>query len=356
MPSTPLIEVAHDPVALTRALVDIASVSGEEKEIADAVELALKERPYLQVQRVGNVVKASTHQGRPRRVILAGHLDTVPHNDNFPSTLDGDRLYGCGTSDMKSGAALALHLALTLPEPADDVTYLFYDCEEIEAERNGLNHIARDHPQWLVADLAVLLEPTYGLVEAGCQGTLRVILRVRGRRAHAARSWLGVNAVHGAVPVLATLAAYEPRRPVIDGCEYREALTAVRISGGVAGNVVPDLCEIDINHRFAPDRTPEQAVAHVREVFAGYELEVVDVAEAAPPGLTAPPAREFVAAVGAAPTAKLGWTDVARFAALGIPALNYGPGDPHLAHAPDEHVEVAKIVEGASVLRRWLAR
>jgi succinyl-diaminopimelate desuccinylase len=355
MPSTPLIDVAHDPVALTRTLVDIASVSGEEKEITDAVELALSERPYLEVERVGNVVKASTHRGRSRRVILAGHLDTVPHNDNFPSTLDGDRLYGCGTSDMKSGAALALHLALTVPEPTDDVTYLFYDCEEIEAERNGLNRIGRDHPQWLVADFAVLLEPTYGLVEAGCQGSARVIVRVRGRRAHAARAWKGVNAVHGAGPVLATLAGYQSRRPVIDGCEYREGLSAVGISGGVAGNVIPDLCEIDINHRFAPDRTPEQAVAHLREVFAGYELEVVDLVAGAPPGLGAPPAQDFVAAVGTAPIAKLGWTDVARFASLGIPALNYGPGDPNLAHAPDEHVELAKITEGAEVLRRWLA-
>lgn len=356
MPSTPLIEVAHDPVALTRSLVDIASVSGEEKEITDAVELALRARPYLTVQRVGNVVQARTELGRARRVILAGHLDTVPHNENFPSTLEGDRLYGCGTSDMKSGAALALHLALTLPEPVDDVTYLFYDCEEIEAERNGLTHIGRDHPQWLVADFAVLLEPTYGRVEAGCQGTVRVLVRVRGRRAHSARAWMGVNAVHGAGAVLALLDAYQARRPIIDGCEYREGLNAVRISGGVAGNVIPDLCEIDVNYRFAPDRTPEQAVAHLREFFDGYELEVLDHAPAAPPGLSAPPARDFIAAVDAPPVAKLGWTDVARFAALGVPALNYGPGDPNLAHAPDEHVELAKINEGAAVLRRWLAR
>jgi succinyl-diaminopimelate desuccinylase len=355
MASTPLIEVADDPVALTRALVDIASVSGDEKEITDAVELALRERPYLEVERVGNVVKASTRQGRPRRVILAGHLDTVPHNDNFPSILDGDRLYGCGTSDMKSGSALALHLALTLPEPADDVTYLFYDCEEVEAERNGLNRVGRDHPQWLIADFAVLLEPTYGNVEAGCQGSMLISVRVHGRRAHAARAWMGVNAVHGAGSVLATLAAYQPRRPVLDGCEYREGLNAVRISGGVAGNVIPDLCEIQINHRFAPDRSPDQALAHLREVFTGYELEVLDVAAGAPPGLSAPAARDFIAAVGAPPVAKLGWTDVARFGALGIPALNYGPGDPNLAHAPDEHVELAKITEGAAVLRRWLA-
>ena len=351
-----LTDLASDPVALTRALVDIPSVSGDEKEITDAVEAALRTRPYLSVERVGNVVRAATNLGRPRRVVLAGHLDTVPHKGNFPSTLEGNRLYGCGTSDMKSGVALALHLALTLPDPTDDVTYLFYDCEEVEAERNGLTRIGREHPQWLVADFAVLLEPTYGRVEAGCQGTARAVVRLHGRRAHSARAWMGINAVHAAAPVLARLAAYEPRRPVIDGCEYREGLNATLIRGGVAANVIPDLCEITVNYRFAPDRTPEQAVAHLREVFAGYDCEVVEVVAGAPPGLSAPAARDFLAAVGSSPMAKLGWTDVARFAALGIPAVNYGPGDPNLAHAPDEHVELDKINEGAQVLRRWLQR
>ncbi|HEY7223488.1 MAG TPA: succinyl-diaminopimelate desuccinylase [Micromonosporaceae bacterium] len=354
MASPPLTELADDPIALTRALVDIESVSGEEKQITDAVELALREAGHLSVQRVGNVVRAATNLGRGQRVILAGHLDTVPPHGNLPSTQDGDRLYGCGTSDMKSGAALALHLALTLPEPDHDVTYLFYDCEEIEAERNGLAVIGRTHPEWLAGDFAVLLEPTHGLVEAGCQGTLRVRLAVGGRRAHAARAWKGVNAIHGAAPVLAVLADYRPRRPIIDECEYHEGLNAVGICGGVAGNVIPDRCEIDINHRFAPDRTPDEAIAHLRELFAGHELEIVDVAPGARPGLTNPVAREFVAAVGAPAVAKLGWTDVARFAALGIPALNYGPGDPSLAHSPDEHVELAKITQGAAVLRRWL--
>ncbi len=350
----PLASVADDPVALTRALVDIASVSGDEKEITDAVELALTTATHLKVERVGNVVRAFTDHGRPHRVILAGHLDTVPINDNFPSTLEDGKLYGCGTSDMKSGAALALHLALTVPAPVFDVTYLFYDCEEIEAERNGLNRIAQSHPHWLAADFAVLLEPTYGVVEAGCQGSIRVVVKTTGRRAHAARPWRGVNAIHAAAPVLAMLAEYQPRRPVIDGCEFREALSAVGIRGGVAGNVIPDLCEIDVNHRFAPDRSSDEAIAHLREVFAGLDVTVVDAVPGALPGLDAPAARDFIAAVDQAPVAKLGWTDVARFAALGVPALNFGPGDPNLAHAPDEHVELDKIVEGAQALRRWL--
>src|SRR5258706_2141229 len=229
-PAGELSSLAEDPVALTRALVDIASVSGDEKEITDAVELALRGAPHLSVERAGNVVRARTGLGRPQRVILAGHLDTVPLHDNFPSTLDGEVLYGCGTADMKSGSALALHLAATVAEPVFDVTYLFYDCEEIEAERNGLNLISQSHPSWLAADFAILLEPTYGLVEAGCQGTMRARVTTGGRRAHSARSWLGVNAIHAAGEVLRRLSDYAPRRVDIDGCGYREGLNAVRIA------------------------------------------------------------------------------------------------------------------------------
>jgi succinyl-diaminopimelate desuccinylase len=351
---TPFSTLRDDPVALTRAMVDIESVSGNEKEITDAVELALRSTGYLAVERVGNVVRARTDLGRAQRVILAGHLDTVPLHDNFPSTMDDERMYGCGTADMKSGSALALHLALTAPEPLFDVTYLFYDCEEIEAERNGLNAISQTHPHWLAADFAILLEPTHGLVEAGCQGTLRVSVTVEGRRAHSARSWRGVNAIHRAATVLDRLAGYQARRVVIDDCEFREGLNAVRIRGGVAGNVIPDRCEIDVNFRFAPDRSLADAEAHVREVFDGLEIEVADGAPGALPGLTAAPAVGFLAAIGQPPTAKLGWTDVARFAALGVPALNFGPGDPNLAHTQEEHVELAKIREGAAVLHRWL--
>jgi succinyl-diaminopimelate desuccinylase len=347
-------DVLVDPVVLTRTLVDIESVSRAEKVIADCVEDVLRQSPHLQVERLGNTVMARTHLGREQRVVLAGHLDTVPLNDNFPSTVVDDLIYGCGTADMKSGVALALHLAATLPEPGYDVTYLFYEAEEIEARHNGLRLVSQERPQWLHADFAVLLEPTYGVVEAGCQGTMLARISTHGRRAHVARAWRGVNAIHAAGEVLQRLADYRPRRITIDGCTYREGLNAVGLSGGVAGNVVPDRCEVDVNLRFAPDRTEEQALAHLREVFAGFDVELIDSAPGAMPGLTAAPAREFLTAVGAEPAAKLGWTDVARFAALGIPALNYGPGDPALAHSPDEHVEIGKIRDGAATLHRWL--
>jgi succinyl-diaminopimelate desuccinylase len=344
-----------DPVELTRALVDIESVSGDELRITDAVEDALRRAAHLTVARDGNVVRASTELGLRTRVALAGHLDTVPVAGNLPSRTEGDLMWGCGTSDMKSGSALALHLAVTLAEPRYDLTFLFYDCEEIEAERNGLNRIARTRPDWLAADFAVLLEPTYGEVEAGCQGTMRARLTVAGRRAHSARSWLGRNAVHAAGEVLDRLRSYRARTVTIDGCEYREGLNAVGIRGGVAGNVIPDECVVDVNFRFAPDRTVATAEAHLREVFDGLPLDITDSAPGALPGLTAPAAADFLAATGTPPRAKLGWTDVARFATLGIPALNYGPGDPNLAHAREENVETPRIRTAAEVLHRWLA-
>ena len=341
---------------LTAALVDVASVSGSEGPLADAVEKALAGLPGLSVDRDGDAVVARTDLGRPARVVVAGHLDTVPIAENVPSRRVGDRLYGCGTSDMKSGLAVMLHLAATVPaaELAHDLTWVFYDHEEVEAARNGLRRLAAGHREWLAGDLAILMEPTGGEIEAGCQGTLRVVATLPGRRAHSARSWLGDNAIHRAGDLLTRLAAYQPRTVDIDGCEYREGLSAVRISGGVAGNVIPDLCQVTVNFRFAPDRDPEGAFTHVREVLDGYELELTDCAGGALPGLAAPPAAAFVAATGRRPRAKYGWTDVARFAELGIPALNYGPGDPNLAHTRDEYVELPLVDEAARVLRTYL--
>jgi succinyl-diaminopimelate desuccinylase len=348
-------EILADPVALTRALVDVESVSGNEDLLAGQVRDALDRVPALTVERIGNVVIAGTHLGRAQRVILAGHLDTVPVAGNLPSIVEGDLIHGCGTSDMKSGVALALHAAATVAAPRYDVTYLFYDCEEVESERNGLNRLSRTHPELLAADFAILLEPTYGLVEAGCQGTLRAVVTAAGRRAHSARSWLGVNAIHAAGEILNRLSGYRAREVTIDGCRYREGLNAVRINGGVAGNVIPDECRIEVNYRFAPDRSEAAAAAHVRALFDGFAVEVVDSAPSARPGLSAAPAKEFLDVVGEPAQAKLGWTDVARFAALGVPALNFGPGDPNLAHTREERVEIPKIRAGAEVLRRWLA-
>jgi succinyl-diaminopimelate desuccinylase len=363
----PVLDLTADVLTLTRALVDAPSVSGTEGPLADAVEAALRALGGLEVLRVGDTVLARTNADRDSRIVLAGHLDTVPIADNLPSrleTVDGEeRLYGCGTSDMKAGDAVMLRLAgrFGVPgaEPARDLTFVFYDNEEVEAVRNGLGRVAREHRGWLYGDLAILMEPTDGAIEGGCQGTLRVVLTVPGKRAHSARSWLGVNAVHGAAGVLATLSAYEAREVEIDGLLYREGLNAVRISGGVAGNVVPDECRVTVNFRFAPDRDEDDAVAHVREVFAdalaaGVALEVTDLSGGALPGLAEPAAAAFLAAVGQPARAKLGWTDVARFAAFGIPALNYGPGDPDLAHQVGEYTRVDRLQPAEDALVAYL--
>ncbi len=352
-----MLELHGDPIALTAALVDIPSESRDEARIADEVEAALRAQTEgFEIIRNGNAVLARTDRGLPSRVMLAGHLDTVPAADNMPSRRDGGDLYGCGTSDMKSGDAVFLHLAATVTEPAHDLTLVFYDCEEIEAAANGLGRIERELPDWLAADVAVLGEPTGGLIEAGCQGTLRVAISASGTRAHSARSWLGDNAIHKLSDILGRLSAYQARNVDIDGCTYREGLSAVRIDGGVAGNVIPDAASVTVNFRFAPDRTPAQAFEHVREVFDGLPvtIEQTDAAAGALPGLDRPAAAQLVAAAGGQVRAKYGWTDVARFAALGIPALNYGPGDPNLAHTVDERVEVAQITAVAETLRAYL--
>lgn len=352
------LDLLADPVSLTAALVDVPSVSGDEAALADAVHAALVvQAPHLELERSGAAVLARTNLGRARRVLLAGHLDTVPIADNVPSRREGARLYGCGTSDMKAGVAVMTHLAAAVAEPTHDVTLVLYDCEEIEAARNGLGRLERELPAWLHADLAVLGEPTSGQVEGGCQGTMRFVARFEGHRAHSARAWLGSNAVHAAAPLLARLGAYEPRSVDIDGCVYREGLQAVRVEGGVAGNVVPDACLVTVNFRFAPDRDPAGAEAHVREVLEGTgitELTVTDAAPGALPGLSAPAAEQFVAAIGSTPVAKYGWTDVARFAARGVPALNFGPGDPNLAHTREESVEVPAVTAACDVLRAYL--
>ncbi|GAB3645034.1 succinyl-diaminopimelate desuccinylase [Glycomyces tarimensis] len=346
--------VLADPVALTRALCDIPSVSGDEAVICDAVEQALDRLEHLTIRREGNTLVAGTDLGLGRRVMLAGHLDTVPVNDNFPTRVDGDVLWGLGTADMKSGTALALWIAATITRPRFDLSFAFYDCEEIEADRNGLNRLSKSRPEWLESDFAILLEPTYGMVEAGCQGTMRARVRARGKRAHSARSWKGVNAVHRIAPALERLNAYQARIVDVDACTYREGLNAVGIGGGVAGNVIPDECWVDVNYRFAPDREEKDAEAHIREVFDGFDVEITDSAPSCRPGLDQSAAAEFVAAAGGEVRAKLGWTDVARFATLGIPAVNFGPGDPNLAHKQDERVEIPRIRTCAAALRAYV--
>ena len=356
-PIVPL-DLSVDVVTLTRTLCDIPSVSGDERTIADAIESALRARPHLEVLRDGDAVVARTALGRAERVVIAGHLDTVPIAGNLPTWVQGEGtdalIYGRGTADMKAGVAVALRLAAGVPEPVRDVSYVFYDAEEVEAVRNGLSRLARSHPDWLAGDFAVLCEPSSARVEGGCQGTMRVEVEATGVAAHSARSWIGKNAIHAAEPVLAVLNGYQAREVDVDGLVYREGLNAVGIRGGIAGNVIPDRCVVTVNYRFAPDRSVAQAEAHLRELFAGYAVTVTDASPGARPGLGHPAAASFVAAVGGTPGPKYGWTDVARFSELGVPAVNYGPGDPQLAHADNEHCPAAQIIACEQALRGWL--
>ena len=346
-----------DLLGLAAELVGIPSVSRDESALAGRVEAELRRSGALLVERIGDSVVARSDYGRPARVLLAGHLDTVPPSGALGAHLEGDTLRGLGAVDMKSGLAVFLRLAAGIASADVDATFVFYACEEIEREANALAAIAASRPELLAADAAVLGEPTGGVVEAGCQGTMRAELSVTGRRAHTARPFTGVNAVHRLGAVLAVLESYRSRRVVLDGCEYVEQLQAVAVSGGVANNVVPDAASVTLNYRFAPDRDPQAAEAELRALFAaavdtstGDGLVVVDMAAGAPPGLGHPLLARLTEASGAPPRAKVGWTDVATIAALGIPATNFGPGDPLLAHTPDEVVTAAELVHAHDVL------
>jgi len=348
------LDLQADAATLTEQLVNIESVSHHEEAIADAVETALRPLAHLEVSRHGNTVVARTNLGHGERVVIAGHLDTVPLNDNLPARREGGLLHGLGTCDMKGGDAVMLRLAAHVPEPNRDLTFIWYEAEEVEAQFNGLHLLAQSHPELMTADFAILMEPSNAVVEAGCQGTLRVDVRTFGERAHSARSWRGDNAIHRAAGILTRLQEYDARRPVIDGLEYHEGLNAVFVRGGVAGNVIPDECVVEVNYRFAPDRSEEEAAAFVRDFFEGYDVTLTDSAPGALPGLDVPAAKAFVEAVGGEVNPKFGWTDVARFSGLGVPAVNFGPGDPMLAHKQEEHVPIADIERCERTLRTWL--
>ena len=351
-----------DLLALTAQLVDIPSVSHDEEAITGWLEAELRAVPWLEVTRVDRNLVARTDLGRSTRLVLAGHTDTVPVNDNDRARVEGDTLWGLGSCDMKGGLAVQLELARTVSDPAIDITYVFYECEEVASEFNGLVKLLRERPELLTCDAAILGEPTDARVEAGCQGTFRAAVRLAGARAHTARPWMGRNAIHRLGAVLDRLASYDERRPVLNECEFREALQAVGVKGGVAGNVVPDAAEVTINHRFAPDRSVDEAVAHVRSVLDGVldeaggdTFELLDANAPAPPSLDHPLLASLVASTGQPPRAKLGWTDVSFFAAAGIPATNFGPGDPTLAHSRDERLERASIEAAYAALHRLVA-
>jgi len=356
------LDLRQDVAALTEEIMNIESVSGNEKELADKIFSALSALEHLEVHRDQDAIVARTNFGRERRVVLAGHLDTVPlprtegSKGTVPAQVIDGVLYGRGATDMKGGVAVQLALAAGLENPKHDLTFIFYDHEEVAASLSGLGRLARNAPELLQADFAILLEPTNGTVEGGCNGTSRFVIRTRGIAAHSARAWMGHNAIHDAGEILSRLASYTPATINVEGLEFREGMNAVRINGGVAGNVIPDYCEVEVNYRFAPDKNVQQAEAIVRELFQGFEIERTDGSNGARPGLDQQIAAELIQVLGQEPKPKYGWTDVARFSELGVPAVNFGPGDALLAHSDDEHVQQQAIRDCLASLRQWLGQ
>jgi succinyl-diaminopimelate desuccinylase len=346
-----------DLLEATAELVGIPSLSHHEGALADLVEERLRGCAWLDVTRLGHNVVARTALGHAQRLVLAGHLDTVVPNANEEPTVEGDTLWGIGAADMKGGLAVMLDLAVAVPAPSMDLTWCFYACEEVGRADSGLLQLWQERPDLLAGDAAILGEPTGALVEAGCQGTMRVRVSLRGARAHTARPFTGRNAIHRLAPLLETVAAWKSREVVLDGCTYAEQLQAVAVDGGVAGNVVPDAASLTVNFRYAPDRDLAAAEAYVRHLLGGWFNEdegdgwaVIDGADGAPPSLGHPLLAALVAGTGVAPRAKVGWTDVASFWEHGVPAANFGPGDPLLAHHPDERVTRAQLERAREVL------
>lgn len=340
------------------ALVSIASVSRNEAAIAHYVAEVLKRSPALDVERIGDNVIARTTGHHSTRLLVAGHLDTVP-GDASEAKIVGDQLRGVGACDMKGSLAVMLELAADPTPRSVEVTWVFYAREEISRRESGLIEIAELRPELLDCDAAVLAEPTDGHVEAGCQGSLRVLVEMSGARAHTARPYTGRNAIHRLGNVITKVASYEPRTATIDGLDFVEQLQVVDVDGGVAPNVVPDRASCTLNHRVAPDRTKEEAeawlVSFLRDVIDdGDRVSAVDWAPSAEPLLTNERLATLVSLTKVPAKGKLGWTDVATFAEMKIPATNFGAGDSELAHRSDEFVTLAQLNEFAHVLREWL--
>ena len=363
-----LFAALSDPAELTGRLCAVESVSGNETALADAVVDVLERisggpGPDLEILRDGDTIIARTNLGLDERIVVAGHLDTVPVEDNLPPVRthmsgenypDDEVIWGRGACDMKAGVAMQLSTAAALTAPNRDVSWVFYDHEEVDASLNGLGRVSRNHPDWLAGDFAILGEPSNASVEGGCNGTIRVDVTTTGVRAHSARAFMGVNAIHAAAEVLTRLAEFETDTVTVDGLDYRESLSAVNIRGGVAGNVVPDECVVSVNYRFAPSKSAAEAEAFLRELFNGFDVIVTDAAEGARPGLDRAIAQDFIDTLGLSPAPKLGWTDVSRFSALGVPAVNFGPGNPLYAHKSDEHVRATEVEQATATLRSYL--
>jgi succinyl-diaminopimelate desuccinylase len=335
-------------------LCSIPSPIGEERALCDAVAEGLR---AFSVRRYGDsmVVPVRRGSGGPR-VALAGHLDVVRTSHDAPPRIDGDRLYGPGAADMKSGLALMLAFAERPPEGVD-LTLVFYAREEGPFDENELGPVLAQDPELGGVDIAVALEPSDNKLQLGCAGSLHAAVRFRGRTAHSARPWQGENAIYKAAPLLERLAALEPVPTLVDGLEWKRVTSATMASGGRAKNIIPDLFELNLNHRFGPDSTLDDAERAVRELVGDdAEVEVVDRSPPAPPLREHPLVQALIASGVRAVEPKTAWTDVGRFAAAGVPAVNFGPGVQAQAHQRNEWTLLPALDAGREILEGWFDR
>ncbi|HEY4159668.1 MAG TPA: succinyl-diaminopimelate desuccinylase [Polyangiaceae bacterium] len=339
-------------------LCQIRSPIGEERELCDRVaERLARVALAAPIRRFGDsiVVPLTRGFGGPH-VALAGHLDVVRTEHDAAPRIEGDKLYGPGAADMKSGLALMLDLAESDARPELDLTLVFYAREEGPFLENELGPVLAGDPELSRVSMAVALEPSDNKLQLGCGGSLHATVRFRGRTAHSARPWQGENAIHKASGLLDRLGREEPRVHRIDELEWRSVISATMASGGRGRNVVPDLFELNLNHRFAPDTSAEGAQAYVRALVGNdADIEFSDVSPSAPPLRQHPLVVALADSGVQAIEPKQAWTDVARFAACGVPAVNFGPGTQAQAHQRNEWTHIPDLDVGRAILRRWLA-
>jgi succinyl-diaminopimelate desuccinylase len=339
-------------------LVNIPSVSRHEQRLTAWIAERVAALPHLRVAHRQEDAIAFGPPGRPD-VVLAGHSDTVPEQGNLPGRLEDGQVHGLGAADMKGSLAVMLALAAELDRLAPRVRPLFvvFGREELPAEESVLEGLFTSCPAILEARLAVMMEPTANRLEAGCLGNIKAALEFRGVAAHSARPWLGVNAIHEAVRGLRQVVDVEPHEVVLNGLTFREVVSVTEIAGGVANNVIPDRVVCGLNFRYAGHRSPAGAEARLRELVgpAG-ELRVLSNSPSAPVAVDNPLLRRLREAGDLPVEPKQAWTPVAEFAAHGLDAVNFGPGDPRLAHRRDERVSVDAMSATLAVLRRFLCR
>jgi succinyl-diaminopimelate desuccinylase len=329
--------------ARTLQLVDVPSESRHEAALVALVRGLVAREPIYD----DGEVLLYGDPGAP--VVLAGHLDTVPAQDNLPGRIDGGAVHGLGASDMKGGVAVMLELV----RAGVPGRYLFFTREEVALVESPLPAL---FATGLLADaqLAVVLEPTDNQLHAGCVGNVQALVTFHGESAHSARPWTGVNAIHELVRGLEELVRLEPLEVELDGLVFREVVSAVRVEGGIAANVVPDRASVELNYRYAPGRTREEAEERLRSLVPHGELEILANSPSAPPALANPLARRLVDLGGLELAPKQAWTPVAQFAEQGTDAVNFGPGATAYAHKRDEQVPVANLERCLETLRAFL--